>query len=484
MTSTDSLRIRSITAVAWSALQGWGSQVIGLIVFSLLAKILDPIDFGIIAMAVVFIAATTLITDFGLAVALIQREKIEPQHQDTAFWFSVFSSIVLFTLSQLLAPWIAALYSQPELIPILRILSFVILFRGGAAVQIALMQRSLNHKSLALRNFISLAVSGTVGVGLALAGFGVWSLVGQQLSHAVVLCLTLWWICPWKPKFRFSIRHLYDILNFALFTTGVNIATFINNQADKFIIGVFLGPTVLGYYAIAHRLLEIMLSLLSGVITQVALPVFSSLQSNIGRLREAFMTALRLGAFVAYPCLLGLATLAPILLPTLFDPKWESSVLVVQILCISGVLFSTLYFHANLMMSLGKQHWRLALTTCTAMVKTLIFLLVVEHGIVAIAIAGVASAYLFAPVSIFLVDRLLDLNFRKYFYTIAQPLCAALIMMGCIRITSGSLHLYVSEPVGLLASIGLGIIVYGIAIRIIAPKTTREMIRTAQSLVR
>ena len=483
MISTDSLRSNSINAVKWSAIQGWGGQLIGFALFAILARLLSPTDSGLVAMAATFIAIANVLTTDGISTAVIQRETLEPGLCDTVFWCNTFVGLLIFILGLLAAPLVARFYGEPELTNILRVLCITILLRSSTTVHLALLRRELNFKKLAFRNFIALCSSGIVGVSMAFLGYGVWSLVTQQLIHSLILSLTLWRRSTWKPTFRFVPSQLRELLIFGVKIISANIAMLVNKQSDAVIVGYFLGPTTLGYYTIAYRLLEILSTLISGVTSSVTLPVFSALQSDLKRLSNAFLTAVKFNTLVSYPIYIGLAVLAPMLLPTLLDSKWQSSVIIVQILALGGVLSSTIYFHGGLLIALGKPNWRLATASFSACLKITLVLTAVHYGIVAVAMANVLTTAIVAPLSIWLVRHLLQFDWQIYLQSIFRPALNSVAMSIFVFLTMYYLSEFTTNPTNLATSFLTGVITYCLASTIFNYRTFLDLLSILKNIM-
>ena len=186
------IRKKTTTAVIWSAAQGWGGQLIAFVVYALLARYLEPRDFGLVAMAGVFIAFTQVFVDQGLSIAIVQRDELTASHLDTAFWTNIGAGLGLAALCAILAKFIGALYQQPELVPVLQVLSLVLLINSFCSVQSSLLRRRLEYKPLATATLSGTLSGGIVGVGMAISGYGIWSLVGQQLTARSVQLIMLW----------------------------------------------------------------------------------------------------------------------------------------------------------------------------------------------------------------------------------------------------------------------------------------------------
>jgi PST family polysaccharide transporter len=477
------LRQQAAKGIVWSAIQKIGNQGVSFVVFFCLARLLAPEAFGLIALASVFLAFVQIFLNQGFAEAIVQREELEPEHLDTAFWVSLIISILLTIISISIADIVAQGFQQPELTPIIRWLSLGFLLSAFNSVQQAIFRRNLAFKPLAIRSLVASFFGGIVGVTMAFLGCGVWSLVGQQLTNNIAGILVLWWASDWKPGFKVSKKHFHELFHFGINILGFNLLNFFNRRSDDFLIGYFLGPTALGYYTIAYRLLLLMTNLLTNTMAQVALPTFSRLQSQPEKMRRAFYTATQLSSLVAFPAFLGMAILAPEIVPLVFGENWLPSVPVMQILSIIGILHAIEYFNQSVILAMGKPDLRLKINAVNAVGNVIGFLVVVHWGIIAVAAAYVIRGYLFLPLPLWAIYKLIKINFKTYVSQFFAPLVSAIIMVSlitAIKIYGGDI---LSLPVLIAICTATGILTYSLMIRWLAPKLFQQVITLIASLI-
>lgn len=465
-----------VKGVFWSVIQHWGSQTISFVVFSLLARLLAPEEFGLVALASVFIAFMEIVLDQGMSQAIIQRRELEAEHLDTAFWANLTVGISLTVFSIIFAVPVAKLFNHPQLAPILQWLSLTFFFNAFSCVQQAIFHRQLAFKAVAARSLFATLGAGTVGVIMALNGFGVWSLVGQKLTGALVGALVLWGASDWRPKFHVSVKHFKELFAFGINTMGFNIVNFFNRRADDFLIGYFLGAVALGYYTIAYRVLLVMTQLLITVSNQVALPAFSKLQAEPERLQRAFYTVTELTSLVAFPTFIGASVLAPEVLQVLFGTKWQPSIPVMQVLAFIGILHSMFNFNSTVMMAKGKPSWRLGVNSVNAVINVIAFAMVTRWGIVAVASAYVIGGYLTFPISIYLVRKLITLEPITYLRQYSIPIAGTLVMAVTILVAKHFLSSLMNLPALLAIYIIIGAVTYVLTIFLIAPNLFRQII--------
>jgi PST family polysaccharide transporter len=252
--------------------------------------------------------------------------------------------------------------------------------------------------------------------------------VAQNLINGLVGVIVLWRVSEWRPGFRFSKKHFHSLASFGSNIIGINILNFFNVHADDLLIGYFLGPTLLGFYTVAYQLYSTMTQLLTSVTNAVAFPTFSRLQNDPERLRRAFYQAVHYTSLISFPAFIGMAVVAPQLIPTFFGPQWTISIPVLRVLAFIGILQSIYYFHNSLVISLGKPSWRLGMIATNAVTNVLAFAIAVHWGIVAVAAAYVIRGYLVSPIEFWMVHKLAKIEFGSYFHEFIGPLSGSLIM--------------------------------------------------------
>ena len=279
------LKQKASTGLIWSVIQTSGTQVFGLVIFLALGRLLTPETFGLIALANVFLGFMQIFLDQGFAKALIQRDELEPEHKDAAFWSQVCMGLILAAITVLSASLMAEIFEQPKLIPVLRWLSIIFIINSLGRVHNALLRREFAFKIIAVRSLLATIISGIVGIAMAISGYGVWSLVTLNITAELFCLLFTWNTVNWRPRRQFSDRHFLDLYSFGVYLLAFKFVQFFNKRADNLLIGYFLGEVALGYYAIAYRILEMMTQLLVKTIDQVALPTFARLQTEPERFR-------------------------------------------------------------------------------------------------------------------------------------------------------------------------------------------------------
>jgi O-antigen/teichoic acid export membrane protein len=422
-----------LNAVKWAYTANWGERAFAALFTFLLAAILGPRDFGVVSLAMVYIAFVQMLLNQGLMTALVQRKELEDTHLDTVFWTNVALSVGLAGLSVLFSRWWASINHLPELVAIISTLSLCIPIEGLAIVQIARLQRQMDFKTLSLRANASVLVGGTVGVVMAYLGYGVWALVGQQIAKDLAALALLWQQGRWRPRVHFSWKHLRDLMGFSTSNFISQLAIFFDAQAGAILMGTLFGPIPVGLYRIAERLVSSVTAVATSSIQSVSLPEFSRLQDRPEELRKSILTCVRLAATVTLPAMAGLFVVSGTMM-NLMGPKWVLASGVLKILSILGMLMLFVMFTGPLLQALSRPHHHAILEWTRTVVGSGLLIAAgvwarhstVEWQVNAIALARFAMVAVFVtPVFLYLLLHLGRISVRELLKSITPAFASA-----------------------------------------------------------
>jgi teichuronic acid exporter len=324
-------------ALKWSYVMNWGEQITSAALAFVLAVILGPSDFGLIAIAMVYILFIHMFLDQGLVAAIIQRKDLAPEHLDSVFWLVQGVCLILVAIAIALSGWWATINHLPKLASIIFWLSITIPIESLAVVQKAVLQREMDFRSLSIRTNLSVIGGGLVGLLMALMKFGVWSLVGQQISTNLMALVMLWSLSHWRPGFRFSHEKLKELFHFSMANFVAKLGVFTNQQVNVLLMGIFFGPVAVGLYRFAAKAMNTFFSLSQSSLLNVSLPEFSRWQDDPVRLRKSVLACIRLCGVLTIPALAGLAATSDLVMGVV-GPKWLDASGGLKLLCIFGML--------------------------------------------------------------------------------------------------------------------------------------------------
>jgi O-antigen/teichoic acid export membrane protein len=472
----------AVRGLAWTMLRSVSSRLVGSLVFVVLARLLDPMAFGTVALASVFVVLLSLLVESGFGEALIQRKEVTASDLDTAFWVSNAMGAGLALLMAAGAGVAGDLLDQPELAPVLRVLSLVLILAALASVPQALLRRELAFREIAIRGVAATLAGGAVGVGMAVAGWGVWSLVGQILANTVVGTAVLWLACSWRPGRAVSRSSLVDLGRFGANVLGARVAFFASRRADDFLIGLVLGPVALGLYAAAYRILLVATEVVIWTIEGVAFPLFSRLHGDRERTARAFYTTTQLCSAVVTPAFLALAVLAPEIIRVVLGRQWTGAVPVLQVLALVGIPHAVTYLNKAVVDAAGRPDLSLRIAALTATVNVLGFAVAVRWGIVAVATSYAVCAYLLVPASVWSVTRVLDVEISRYLRLFVAPVASALAML--VSLVAARAVLPDELPgLALVASLLAGVTVYLVALCLTGRRLVTSVLSNGRRLL-
>ena len=349
----SNLKSQGTKAFIWDFTGKMAIHGMGFIISIFLARLLNPSDFGLIAMVMVIISIATIFTDIGLGSALIQRRHLVPIHYSSVFFFNITIGILLTVITYLSAPFIASFFNNNALIALIEIISFLFVINAFSAVQSTKLRKELNYALLTKIAFISSIISGIVGITLAFNGAGVWSLVSQSLTQAIVYNIIIWLMSDWKPKAEFSIKALMQLwaFGFRMFLSNLLNLTF--GKLDTLIIAKLFEPATLGYFNRAKSLDQMVITYSSGSLMSVLFPILSKVQNNLERFQHIIMKSLGILTFVVFFLLGSLYLISHELVIILFGEKWLQTIEYFKILVLSGFGFPISALLVNVLSSRG-----------------------------------------------------------------------------------------------------------------------------------
>jgi PST family polysaccharide transporter len=403
-TAPKSFRI----AFGWSLVQHWGARAISFLVFFVLARLLSPSDFGLVALSSIVIGFTEIFIDQGFSDAVVQSHDDSEQYLSTAFWVNIFTALALMLVVLFGANSIASVFKEPRLVLITRVLSITFLFTALSSVQIALLRRKLDYRSLAIRTTLANLISGTVAITMALVGFGVWSLVVQQIVFGAVSMIVVWRVGVFRLSRQVDWASFRQLMHFGLKVCGVRTVDLLHTKLIDSLVGIYLGAVVLGIYAVGTRLGLILMQLLGTSIADVSLAHFSDLRRAGGDISAAYLKMLRRLALTSVPLFTYLALESRPLVHILFGHKWDDSAPIFAAFCGAGIVQVLIYFSNSAISALGRPGLQLVMSLIKLALYVGGFYIYVSHGIAAIAwsMTGV-TVLVIAPISFAIVGRLL-----------------------------------------------------------------------------
>ncbi|WP_345801190.1 lipopolysaccharide biosynthesis protein [Microbacterium sp. AZCO] len=414
---------RAAASVAWLTGQTWAVKVGGFVTVVILARLLTPTDFGLVAVAMTVVPVVYLLADLGFGTYMMQARDADETAAATAFWYSVISGTGLALLLVAAAPLLQLVFGVPGVAGVIAAMSPAVLFVSLAAVPIALLRRTLRFRALAIQAAVAALVAQVVAIVLALAGAGVWALVAQTCVFQAVTAIAAWIAARWHPVWRFSMADFRTMFGFGSKVAGVNLVAMARQWGENAIIANVLGAAALGQLSIAQRLVQTTQEVAGAAIAPVSTVVFAKVRDDPERLGRGYDRALGLSYAVIAPALTAILVTAPLLVPLLFGPQWTQAIPVAQALSIAAVFTLAATLDHGLFYGLGRPGAWFVYATAIEALTVLVTAIVARYGIVAVAVGFVGVAALATVVRWVLVARLLEVGIWR----IARRAAGALV---------------------------------------------------------
>ena len=426
------LKQKSINGMLWTISEYLSVQLVSLIVTIILARLLEPSQFGLIGMLAIFTAIAQSIMDSGFGSALIQKKDADNIDASSIFFFNLIIGAILAGILSLTAPLIAKFFNQPILIPITRVLSLGLIINAFSLVQTSLLTKTMDFRTQMRVGLAASIGSGVVGIIMAYLEFGVWALVGQTLSRSLIQAILLWLLNKWRPLFVISISALRSMFSFGskLLISGL-IDTFFRNIYQTF-IGRAFSPEDLGFYTKAYSLESTVTQSTSAALGKVLFPAMAPLQDQQNFLKKAYRKTIRVSLFVHFPLMIGLWATADPLMRLLLTNKWAPSIPYFQILCIVGLFYPLHSLNLNILKVKGRSDLFLRLEIIKKVNTVLAIIVTFRFGIMGLLYGQLASTVIAYFLNSFFSGQLINYSQWDQIKDLFPAFITALIMGGAM----------------------------------------------------
>ncbi|MGQ9732365.1 MAG: lipopolysaccharide biosynthesis protein [Candidatus Zipacnadales bacterium] len=423
---------RARSAIGWRFLGQGINTSLQTAASIVLARLLMPKDFGIVAMALMVTGLAVLFYDLGFGQALIQRSEITEEHRRSAFWATLVMALTLCGLLVWGAPYVGVYFREPRMVPVVRLISLTFLLLPFTVVPRALVTRRLDFRTLFFAGVLSNLLYGITAIIMALIGYGYWSLVGGAVAGGLAGVLGMCLLTGYLPPLRPSFRGVRDLWGFGVGVTGIGLFAYLGDRLDYFVIGRCLDTTKLGLYERAYKLMEFPLTVVGQLLGGALFPAFSRIQDDQIRLRRAFENIITLVASITWPFFGVLLVVAPEFVPIVFGAQWKGAIIPLQILVLAGFARVLLSVIGVTTKSMGSQYvwggaWRLGVY---GLLVGLGAWGAARWGIrgVAWAVVGANAAYL--ALSVHLLYQAIGFTLGDWAQVIVTPLALAGVVGG------------------------------------------------------
>jgi len=454
--------VNTSSNVIWSILNQFSAQIIVLIVFLVNARFISKADFGAMAIAMLVVEVLRQLTIESIATTLMAKPN--PDHQDYNAGFAIISvvSVISAVLVYFLAEPISLLMGNDTVSYALKWVCLIILTFGAARVHEVWLIKNMMFKQLAIRSILTIMIGGAVGIYLAVHGYGIKSLIAQQVTTTALSVIFLWVATKWHPSFNTTMEKIKEIFNYGRIISFNNVVSLLSSQIDVFFAGFYLGVTQTGVYSSAKRIILAIMMIVSSSINSVSLPsiVAANKHGDVESLKISYLKFVKFSAFFTVPLLVGLATLSLPFVTLLLGAKWADTAPVITIACSYSIIATLENYNANIFLAKSKPKILTYITISHLVLSIILISIFVRYGINWLAIALLIKGIIIFPFSLRLALKMTGTTVKEYFSVIGAQLFSAAIMGAIIKFIQMAGFLPNSAILELLVLILIGMMVY------------------------
>lgn len=350
----QSLKDKTIKGTFWSAADTFLAQGVTFVVGIVLARLLSPEEYGLIGIVTIFTTVMLGVVDSGFSNALIRKKDTTNEDYNTLFVFNLVVSVLMFCVLYACAPWIARFFERPQLVGLVRVMGIILILQALSIVQNTILTKKIDFKTKTKASVISAIASGIIGIVMAFAGFGVWSLVAQQLSRQLIYSILLWIYNSWWPKLRLSVDSFKYMWGFGWKLLVSGLLNNVWNEIYQVVVGKFYSPATLGQYSRSKQYASIFSSNISVIVQRVSYPVLSEVQDDKQRMVSGYRRIIRVTMFVTVCFMIPLGAIAEPFIFCLIGPQWHEAATYLPLICISMSLYPLHAINLNMLQVQGR----------------------------------------------------------------------------------------------------------------------------------
>ncbi|WP_268799394.1 lipopolysaccharide biosynthesis protein [Pseudomonas huanghezhanensis] len=443
----------------WSIINQSVAQILALLVFLVTARFVSKEAFGIMAVCLLLVEAFRQIGIESVAASIVSRRDIGDETFNAAFVLMLTSGAAGALILFLLAEPIAALLGNKEIASSLQWTSILLFTTGLSKTHEAWLTKQLMFKVLAIRSLLAISIGGAIGIWMAIQGYGLLSLIAQQLVTSLVGTATLWMTTRWKPSIKTTWKDVSSVLSHSRHVSLSAAASFVSMQSDVFFASYYLGAAETGVFNAAKRISVAMWLMISSSLNSVALPIQAALRDDAKRSSDAYLKCVYLSICITGPLYVGIAALSPDVVFVLLGSKWADVAPVLAFLSLSAFVTALSQYNSNILMVFSKAHWQTTITLISGAGNFILFFILARHGLLALTSGFLIKTIVFSPLSILPTLRLLGIGWVTYLKRILAPLISSLIMGACIYFLALEMSQF-SPGLRLLLLIPAGVVIY------------------------
>lgn len=426
--ASQSLKDKTVKGVFWSAIDTIASQGVTFMVGIVLARLLSPDEYGLIGIITIFISIFNVFINSGFNAALIRKQNTTEADYNTVFYYNLITSILLFICFWMGAPYIANFFKRDELLSLCRVMGCILIINAFSIIQATILTKKIDFKKQTKVSMISSISSGIIGIGMAIEGFGVWSIVGQQISRQGLYSLFLWIYSDWRPKLIFSKNSFYELWNFGSKLLCSSLINALWNEVYQIVIGKYYTPAALGQYTRASQFGGIFSVNLTNVVQRVSYPVLSNLQGDVDRMKDAYRRIIKQTMFVSFFCMFQLAAFSKTLIIILIGDSWTDCIYYLQIISFTLMFHPLHALNLNMLQVQGRSDLFLKIEIYKKMVGVIPICMGIFINIYAMLIGSVFAGLFALYLNAYYSGPLLNYSLAKQLKDIIPSFSLSLIL--------------------------------------------------------
>lgn len=449
-----SLRQKTVSGLSWSFIDSISGQGIQFIVGIILARMLTPREFGLIGMITIFIAVSESFINSGFSSALIRKKECTQADYSTVFFYNLTAGAIFFTILLFSAPAISGFFKEPELKPIIQVLGAVLIIDSATIIQRTILTKQINFKLQTRISVIAALGSGVMAIGMAYSGFGVWSLVAQRLCKQAINSFLLWLWNKWKPIAVFSRQSFRELFGFGSKLLASGLIDTIYRNVYYLIIGKFFSAKELGYYTRADQFNALPSQSLTGVIGRVSYPILSSIQDDANRLKASYQQLIRSTMFITFILMVGMAAVAEPMVVGLIGEKWKPSIIYLQMLCFTGMLYPLHALNLNMLQVKGRSDLFLRLEVIKKILAVPVIVIGIFWGIRVMIAGMMLNSVIALYINSYWSGRMIGYPFRQQIsdilpsFSLSLAMAISVYLLGLILTYAPILNLLIQVTAG------------------------------------
>ena len=473
-------RSKVFSNLIWRFFERGGSQLVSFAVSIVLARILDPEVYGIVSKVLVITAILLVFVDSGMANALIQKKDPDDLDFSSVFYFNICFCLLLYVALFFAAPWVAAIYREPDLVPIVRVLGLTLVFSGLKNVQQAYVSKTLQFKRFFFATLGGTLFSAVLGITMAKKGFGVWALVAQQLSNVAVNTAILWFTVHWRPKRVFSWKRLGGLLSYGWKLLVASLIDQVYIKIYPLVIGIRYSSEDIAFYEKGMNWPNLIVENINNSMDSVLLPVLSAEQDQRERVREMTRRAIKTGTYIIMPLMAGLAACATPLVRLLLTEKWLPSVPYLQIFCIIYAFFPLHTANLNAIKAVGRSDTFLVLEVIKRGLELVILLITMRYGVFPMVLGLLISELASQGINAWPNKKLLNYPYAAQLKDMLPSILLSLFMAACVYPVS---LLGLADWLTLLIQVPFGVLIYVLGSKLLKLDSFDYILTVAKKMI-